>query len=637
MLKRKRRSTTEWIRPTGSQLKKLPDLPESLHRLFVISLIQTRSRAIECHRDKEDLVVSLFNRCVILASLIWKTNWTSKVSCMPEYLLKNRWMIFKDKLSSSDHQTQSTLHIALYQMLVLDLISNAKDYRKFWTSAYNDLSKKLYAPIKIDCRDSHSIYSTPLLPNLVENSQSSILTPQQVRNKNLQKTYFQLSTSIAADKWEEENTNVENLKFKTRKVKLRLSIAQKEIMTRWMNTSRYVYNKCIEGVNAKTIPVNFMNARTKLVTGKTRMTHPAYTSFALKIKTLQTQIQECNDEVTKQALEDELKAVKRKKKLELTYVRNDDVMDWELETPKDIRAGSVQEAITAFKTNFTKLKRQQIRFFNVAFRKKSNSRQSLVLSKSSLRVDEHNRFVLLPEILGDLGILKTTRNKQRKKEEGFKITSDCRMMKDYNQWFLLIPIPIRPKLPPDKPGSDYCGIDLGIKTFATVFGSQGCHEFDGRRSILQKLNKKIMNLRNNGTTKSNIHKYETKKMNVNDDVHWKCCSAILKQYDTILCGDIKSHDIVTQRSFALLKQEMHDFRFHLFKQRLVYKARLLSKHVFFVKEHYTTRTCSDCGHCRTSAPNGKIFSCPDCKSSLGRDENAAKNILMKGLITFKLV
>jgi transposase len=49
-------------------------------------------------------------------------------------------------------------------------------------------------------------------------------------------------------------------------------------------------------------------------------------------------------------------------------------------------------------------------------------------------------------------------------------------------------------------------------------------------------------------------------------------------------------------------------------------------------EAHTTKTCSFCG-CINDVGASKIFKCKQCNHVVGRDVNAGKNILMKGIIT----
>lgn len=81
---------------------------------------------------------------------------------------------------------------------------------------------------------------------------------------------------------------------------------------------------------------------------------------------------------------------------------------------------------------------------------------------------------------------------------------------------------------------------------------------------------------------------------------------------------------------------MNDLKFYLFKTRLMFKAEERGKKVFIINESYTSKTCSSCGY-QYDIEKSKIYECKNnnCSSKnhiIDRDMNAAKNILMKGII-----
>ena len=70
--------------------------------------------------------------------------------------------------------------------------------------------------------------------------------------------------------------------------------------------------------------------------------------------------------------------------------------------------------------------------------------------------------------------------------------------------------------------------------------------------------------------------------------------------------------------------------------RKIFKTRYIrdviqNKYVFCINEAYTTQTCSICGKLNKPYAS-EIYNCSNCNINISRDVNAAKNILMKGLI-----
>ena len=125
--------------------------------------------------------------------------------------------------------------------------------------------------------------------------------------------------------------------------------------------------------------------------------------------------------------------------------------------------------------------------------------------------------------------------------------------------------------------------------------------YNYRKRLLDKLNREIILIknktgRNNRLRKKSLIKREEKKTNIVNDLHWKTTNHLLKKNDVIFYGDIKSHDIVRKNKNKKLKRSFNDMKFYKFKERILYKASILSKLVICVNEAYTTKTCSFCGN-----------------------------------------
>jgi putative transposase len=69
-----------------------------------------------------------------------------------------------------------------------------------------------------------------------------------------------------------------------------------------------------------------------------------------------------------------------------------------------------------------------------------------------------------------------------------------------------------------------------------------------------------------------------------------------------------------------------------FKQRLLNKTREYPWcKVIICDEHYTSKTCGNCGHLHMKLGSSKTFKCPQCHVEMDRDINAARNILLRYL------
>jgi transposase len=635
-----------------SHLEKLQNSQVSEYRHFVNLATLNRLNAIRHLPDKEDLINNVWKKCLTLTLLMKKYEKIKKrIICMHEFPLKNKWTTFLDKLNISKVEEQNTLHIYLFQMLHLELISKEKDYRPFWTPVYKNLSEKLLSPTRIDLVDSDLTSSSCLSRKVVEKLQYSMRTEGiNLQNKNYQKIYYQLSTSSVANKWEKEVTLQEEI-LKGLRIVLNPTLEQRKILEEWMDTSNYVYNKTIEQIKNGS-RANFQNLRDLLVTNNTKKNNKEYKLMTEEIKilhsnksNLQKGKDRSSDDTVRNKLDQEINKLKvlisgkndelRKVAKQLQYEKNKNVEEWELNTPKDIRAGAVNDVCKAIKTGMTNLKNGNIKYFNLNFRKKEEFNKSVVIPMKNIK-NTNGTIIIAPEYMKE----SFKMNKRTyKKYKNIEITCDCRIVKQKNQYSLIIPMTCKIE---EKHGPvNYCGIDPGSRTFMTTFGNNGSTEYIHNKDIIKKINYKIKILKSNRSPKGQfkrnkcrkkqINKLEIRKSNIIDELHWKTINDLLNNNDFIFYGDIKSHGIVKNGSNKTLNLNINDLKLYKFKLRLLYKASVCNKKVFLVNESFTTKTCSCCGKLNDPG-SSEVYKCTYCKKSVGRDTNASKNILMKGII-----
>ena len=124
------------------------------------------------------------------------------------------------------------------------------------------------------------------------------------------------------------------------------------VFDEWINTSNFVYNKTVEYTNNGHTP-NFYQLRDVLVTKNTKKNYPEYKDLEEKIRSLKAnkQHEERYDVLLKQ-YKTELRQIAKG----LNSTINTEIKEWELRTPKDIRAGAVHDVCKAYKTAFTNLR-----------------------------------------------------------------------------------------------------------------------------------------------------------------------------------------------------------------------------------------------------------------------------------------
>ena len=616
-----------------SLLKKLLDLQVYSLKQSGRWLTKHLSFAIEHLPDKEELVFKVFKTSVTILFLIKKSpSFKSKILSMLGSLPKNKWTTFLDNLSTSnDHNTMA---IQLLQILLQELISRDKDFQPFWTPAYKDVSERLLLPTGTDFVGLDSNSSNNWSQSQEEKSRFlTIKTTRQV-NKNSQKTFSPSFMSSLVGKWEKGAIQV--AKVKTLKVKIYPTYHQKQLLDEFIDTSRFVYNRTVDQIN-KGHKINFQSLRDLLVTADTKKNLQEYKDFDVLIDRLREQKKQVTCNEAKKELQtqiDMIQTERRNKMKEYKSVKNCMVNEFELKTPKDIRSNAVNRCCDAYKSGFTNLKNGKIKCFRMSFKKKNDKRQTIELTPKNISIVD-GRIKVLPETFKEHCFLETSKN-NKKRLRGLKIENNVDIVRSNKVYYLHLCVRTEPKEVVDK--NTIAGVDLGVRTFATVHSynmttnDNALFEYKQHNDLLTKLNKKIDILKKTRRIrKKAFSKIEKKKANMVDLLHWDFINHILQNNDVVYLGDIKSHDIVKGGYNHTLNRAFNDLKFYQLKQRLLYKAGVQGKLVILVKEHYTTKTCSSCGQLN-NVGSKEVFECCSCSQVTGRDMNASKNMVMKGLI-----
>lgn len=621
------------------QLEKLLSYQDCVLKPFENLLTKKRLFLIKQLPDKENLINLISYRCVLMFRLFMKEKILQKsITSILVFLPENNLTTLKDKLNSLNLKNLNIiLHINLFQILVRELTSRDKDLLPFWNVACKTISEKLLLPTKTDYPDSDLTSSNLLLKKQVEKLPLLTMNKIKVQNKNLQKTYYQLSTSILADKWEKENIPV----LKSNKIKIKLNKEQLIIIKEWFNTYNYLYNKANEYVKFKKHKPNFMALRDLLITNNTKKKNINYIILDNEIKELHNQKKQIEKKLNKDKnnlelikskkdyinLINEKNKIKRKKAKEMKSEKNDIVNEWELKTPKEIRAYAIDELCNAYKTAFANLKNKNILTFDIEFRKKKDCK-SITIPKNFIKLKD-NKMFLAPTFLG-----KNKEIKFYNKNKNLKIENDCKIKKINKDYYLIIPTLINEEKN-NLNTENYCGIDPGVRTFMTLFNNNKIVEYKHNHYLIKLLNKRIDELKNKRRKRKNkrilLNKIEKRKKNLIDEIHWKTITDIISFNDVIFYGNINSHDIVKNSNNTYLKRDINDLKFYLFKQRLIFKSLIKNKYVILVNEAFTSKTCSCCGTIYEIGKS-KTYICSKCNNTIDRDINAAKNILLKGII-----
>jgi putative transposase len=239
------------------------------------------------------------------------------------------------------------------------------------------------------------------------------------------------------------------------------------------------------------------------------------------------------------------------------------------------------------------------------------------------------------------------------------------------KWFVTIACEWEPT--PLLPTNKAVGIDVGLKTFATLSDGQEIanpHVFrteeralgkaqrthqvaldahkTKRAEVTQRVKQEHPNLDEAGIWQAISHdaeertawKVRQKRRKVVARVHerarWKRdgfahqqSRRIVNKFDTIVVEDLSVRNLVQNGRLA---KSIHDAAWSQFAELIAWKAACAARRFIAVNPAHTSQDCSGCGHRRTDLRLAdRIYQCVSCGLVMDRDLNAAQNILSVGL------
>ena len=302
--------------------------------------------------------------------------------------------------------------------------------------------------------------------------------------------------------------------------------------------------------------------------------------------------------------------------------------EWQLKTPKDIRAGAIRDMVKNYKTVFSQLKSRQINHFNMRFASKRDS-PSIEIPKSALKMDK-GIFMYKRYIPDRIKIGK------RQSKIKLNIDYDCRLQFKNNKWFLLVPI--KTKIEVLKNRKEYCSLDPGIRSFQTVYSEDMVLQIKVKKEMIKKLQNKIDTFRSLRAKKI-IKKKRLKRRersiywrmnNLIDDLHHKTSNFLTQTFNYIILPSFESQEMTKKNKIKCINRDLLQLKHYLFQQRLRAKCKLRQCTLDICTEEYTSKTCGRCG-CLNNVGSKDVFSCGKCGLIIDRDVNGARNIAVKRL------
>jgi putative transposase len=219
--------------------------------------------------------------------------------------------------------------------------------------------------------------------------------------------------------------------------------------------------------------------------------------------------------------------------------------------------------------------------------------------------------------------------------EGFAYKT-ATIVKKADGWYLAISMEDN-SVPIPKPIDEVksaIGIDLGLKSFLVTSTGESVDVQQHYRRTQKHLGFQQKRLARKKPGSINSQKQKQKIACIHqrigrkrDNFHYNVAHKLVKTYDLIAAEDLNIKGLARTK----LAKSIYDVAWGNFLTILEAVALRSGVHFVKVNPHGTTIDCSECGTKVPKTLSVRLHQCPKCELELDRDENAAINILYKGL------
>ena len=187
---------------------------------------------------------------------------------------------------------------------------------------------------------------------------------------------------------------------------------------------------------------------------------------------------------------------------------------------------------------------------------------------------------------------------------------------------------------------DKCGIDIGVRTFMTVYSEDKTLEIGpDNNKIIDRNHKRLDNIKSskdnniisNEKYKRLYCKYSSRLRNMIDDMHNKSANILLSRYKNISIGKVSIKQMISNLDSTLkeiVKRRLCALSHYRFRMKLISMSSKFNSNINLIDEYMTSKTCCNCKNIKYNLKAEKTYICSECNLVIDRDINAAINIYL---------
>lgn len=214
-----------------------------------------------------------------------------------------------------------------------------------------------------------------------------------------------------------------------------------------------------------------------------------------------------------------------------------------------------------------------------------------------------------------------------------KAIKRVRIVKKADWFFVQFCVDVERSEPTELTGK-MLGLDMGLASFYTDSDGQkvDCPKFLRKAEKRLKREQRRLSRKKKGSSNRRKARVKVSRRHLQvsrqrKDFAIKTARCVVKSSDFVALEDLQVRNLVRNRHLA---KSIHDAAWSQFANWLSYFGQVFGKPVVKVPPAYTSQDCSRCGNRVRKSLSERTHVC-QCGCVLDRDENAAKNILRRGL------
>lgn len=217
----------------------------------------------------------------------------------------------------------------------------------------------------------------------------------------------------------------------------------------------------------------------------------------------------------------------------------------------------------------------------------------------------------------------------------------AKLVYKFDKWFLHIPMTKEVEKLELPNVNNIVGVDLGINFIATTYDSKGKTTFFKGRTVKHKRGhfkaiRKECQQRQTASSRKRIRKIGHRENRYVTDINHQVTKALVTKYPKgtlFVLEDLSNVRQATEKVHIRHRYVSVSWAYYQFRQMLEYKAELYGHKVITVPPHYTSQTCSKCGHVAKENRNKRThtFTCRNCSYQSNDDRVASMNVYRKGV------